>query len=74
MAFFKLILTNNSLNDSSTDSSNDSIKQQINIGYYKRDNEMNIINDMPYFDHHEEQTRFNDPNTLLLYASLTYKE
>ena len=48
-------------------------KQPINIGYYKRDNEMNIINNIPYFDHHEEQTRYNDPNSLLLYASLLYK-
>ena len=52
---------------------NNTTKQPINIGYYKRDNEMNIINNIPYFDHHEEQTRYNDPNSLLLYASLLYK-
>ena len=51
----------------------DNIEYPINIGYYKRDNEMNITYDKPFLDNHEEQTRFNDTNSLLLYASLTYK-
>jgi hypothetical protein len=45
----------------------------INIGYYNRDNDCNIINDEPFLDCHEEMTRYEDSKCLLLYASLSYK-
>lgn len=50
------------------------ILNPIKIGYYKRDNEYNIIDNEPYLDHCEEMTRYEDKNCLLLHSPLSYKK